>query len=196
MKRYMIASVLALCGLLFATSGEAGSFTSQSRSITAPSGFVPACKRYAWLCSGTKTGRAMSDGEALDVLRKVNGIVNSRVRAVSDRSNSGRSEDWTLPLNGRGDCEDFVLAKKKLLLDKGFRSDRLAVTVVLDRRGNNHAVLIARLESGDYVLDNLSGSVKSWNSTGYTYLARQSFENKRVWKVILSGPRAKQFTDA
>jgi predicted transglutaminase-like cysteine proteinase len=80
--------------------------------------------------------------------------------------------------------------KKKELMAAGFRSDRLALAVVLDRGGNNHVVLMARLSEGDYVLDNLSGGIKSWEKTGYTFIARQSFEHQRVWQVILAGPRA------
>jgi predicted transglutaminase-like cysteine proteinase len=46
------------------------------------------------------------------------------------------------------------------LLGAGFASNKLALSVVIDRRGNNHVVLLARLRSGDYVLDNLAGKVK------------------------------------
>jgi predicted transglutaminase-like cysteine proteinase len=173
--------------------GFAGSQIASSRAVGAPAGFVSACHRYSWLCANSP-GRAMGDDEAMAVLRRVNGHVNSTVKPAEDQATSGMREYWSLPINGRGDCEDYALAKKKELIDAGFKSDKLAITVVLDRSGHNHSVLMARLSSGDYVLDNLSGSVRPWESTGYTFIARQSFENKRVWKVILAGPRASQFS--
>lgn len=189
MKRYLILACLAVASILGSQPSFAGPLIAPTRSIAAPKGFAGACGQYAWLCVN-KAGRSMPDSVAMSLLKSVNRSVNARVRPVADRGNSDR---WSLPTNNRGDCEDYALAKKKQLIEAGFPANRLAMTVVLDRRGNNHAVLMARLNGGDYVLDNLSGSVKSWQSTGYTFLARQSFENKKVWKVILAGPRAKQF---
>jgi predicted transglutaminase-like cysteine proteinase len=81
----------------------------------------------------------------------------------------------------------------KTLLDIGFPTSKLALSVVLDRRGENHLVLIARLKSGDYVLDNLAYNVKPWQRTGYTFLASQNFNSKANWQVTLVGPRASQF---
>lgn len=186
MKPSLSLAVLAFTVLFTATPSHSGSFTTQTRSITAPPGFVPACSRYSWVCSNGHSGHAMKDPAALKLLGKVNSLVNSRVRAVAD---AGTRDAWTLPTSGKGDCEDFVLAKKKALMDSGFRSDRLSIAVVLDRSGNNHAVLIARLDGGDVVLDNMSRSVKAWDKTGYTYIARQNFDNKRAWQVIWAKPK-------
>lgn len=181
---------LALATL--AASGETGHSTSllqPIRTIGAPPAFVSACHRYQWLCSN-RPGRSMADVEALALLTRVNSEVNSAVRPADDRSTTGKEDDWSLPVAGKGDCEDYALMKKKRLIDAGFRSDHLALTVVLDRSGGNHVVLMARVGGGDYVLDNLAGSVRSWEKTGYTFVARQSFENKRIWQVILAGPHA------
>ncbi|KAA0699253.1 hypothetical protein DTW90_07490 [Neorhizobium sp. P12A] len=168
----------------------ANSHLASTRSVGAPPAFVSACHRYAWLCSN-RPGRAMSDNEALSLLKQVNSRVNAEVIPAEDVATSGKQDYWSLPINGRGDCEDYALLKKKELLDAGFKSDRLAMTVVLDRNGGNHSVLMARLDSGDYVLDNLGSRVKPWEDTGYTFIARQNFENQRSWQVILAGPRAR-----
>ncbi|MGL3605474.1 transglutaminase-like cysteine peptidase [Rhizobium sp. G187] len=189
MKRHFIAAALSLAAMLVSHQSFAGSFLPQTRSIAAPKGFASACSRYDFLC-GTRSVKALPNNEAMALLRKVNSSVNSHVRPMHDRA--GR-DHWALPVNNSGDCEDYALAKKKQLIEAGFPANKLAMTVVLDRRGNNHAVLMARLADGDYILDNLSGSVKSWKSTGYTFLARQNFDNKRSWKVILAGPRARTF---
>ena len=193
-----IAGLIAYTIVALVSSKEgsaAGSLLEATRSIGAPVGFVSACHRYSWLCSST-SGREMPDAEALSLLKRVNGHVNATVTSADDLAVYGKRDFWSLPTNGRGDCEDYALQKKKDLIDAGFKSDHLAMTVVLDRNGRNHAVLLARLKGGDYVLDNLTSGVRSWESTGYTFLARQSFENQRVWKVILAGPRARQFSGA
>ena len=135
----------------------------------------------------------MGDAEALSVLKAANAQVNAIVIPTGGISAVGRDDYWSLPINGRGDCKHYALLKKKTLIGNGFRADRLAVTMVLDQNGNNHAVLMARLNSGDYVLDNLTGSIRSWNETGYTFLARQNFQDQRKWEVILAGPRAGKF---
>lgn len=165
-----------------------------TRAIAAPEGFSSACQRYNWLCSSS-AGANMSDDKALELLSRVNRRVNTAIRPAEDRDVYGRSNYWTLPKDGRGDCEDYAMAKTKALLDAGFPGSKMAVSVVLDRSGNNHAVLMVRLSGGDFVLDNLTGTIKSWERTGYTFLARQKFNHKSAWEVILSGPRAKQFSE-
>lgn len=169
----------------------AASHLTATRFVGPPPPFASACHRYAWLCLA-HTGRAMGDQEALALLRQINSRVNAEVIPTEDSVTYGRADYWSLPTGGRGDCEDYALLKKKELQDAGFKSDKLAMTVVLDRNGGNHSVLMARLAAGDYVLDNLSGSVRPWEDTGYTFVARQNFQDERRWEVIVAGPRASQ----
>ncbi|WP_421361562.1 transglutaminase-like cysteine peptidase [Agrobacterium rosae] len=192
----MKTSVLAFALLSAATlcSNVSAGQLQATRSIAAPEGFSSACQRYGWLCSA-KAGVKMSDGDALALVTKVNRQVNAAIRPAEDSVVYGRSNYWTLPKDGRGDCEDYAMAKTKALLDAGFPASKMAMSVVLDRGGNNHAVLMVRLSDGDYILDNMTSSIKSWDRTGYTFLARQNFSNKAAWEVILSGPRAKQFSE-
>jgi predicted transglutaminase-like cysteine proteinase len=169
----------------------AASHLAATRFVGPPPPFISACHRYAWLCL-THSGKAMGDQEALALLKQINSRVNAEVIPAEDIVTYGRQDYWSLPTNGRGDCEDYALLKKKELQDAGFKSDKLAMTVVLDRNGGNHSVLMARLAGGDYILDNLSSSVRAWEDTGYTFIARQNFQDERRWEVILAGPRASQ----
>ncbi|MDM9626106.1 transglutaminase-like cysteine peptidase [Rhizobium sp. S152] len=189
------AVVLSLAAFLpfLPTETFAGSTLQASRSIRAPVGFSSACARYAWLCQN-KGGKPLNENEALSLLQSVNRQVNSSVTPAYDTATTGKAEYWSLPINNKGDCEDYALLKLKTLLNAGFPANRLAMSVVIDHGGNNHVVLIARLSSGDYVLDNLSRNIKQWGSTGYTFLATQNFNNKRAWQVTLAGPRARQFS--
>ncbi len=190
-----LAAFAAFTFVFTAFSGEsyAGSTLRASRAIGAPIGFPSACTRYTWLCHGNG-GHEMTDDKAMPLLQKVNRQVNAGVTPATDAQTSGKSEYWSLPINNKGDCEDYALLKLKTLLGAGFASNKLALSVVIDRRGNNHVVLLARLRSGDYVLDNLAGKVKPWASTGYTFLASQNFNDRSAWQVTLAGPRADQYS--
>lgn len=157
----------------------------------APPGFAPACRRYAWLCaSPSGAGDSFADAELLSMASEVNAKVNAAVVPMEDRANYGILDEWRVPENGRGDCEDYALFKMKLLLERGVDPRRLLTALVLDRTGSSHAVLVLRLESGDVVLDNLVSTVKPWERTGYTFLKKQSSHDRARWQVVLLGPRA------
>jgi predicted transglutaminase-like cysteine proteinase len=55
---------------------------------------------------------------------------------------------------------------------------------VLDEQGDGHAVLLARTESGDLVLDNRRDEIKRWTETRYQFLKRQSEQNPRKWLAL------------
>lgn len=160
------------------------------RLIKAPPGFTDSCKRYKWFCENQAAGAdPLGEVASLDLADKINRRVNFTISQLSDPENYGVADYWTLPNNGNGDCEDFVLQKYKLLLDAGVDGRKLSIAVVLDRTGDNHAVLILRHSSGDLVLDSLSSRIRPWNQTGYRFLAMQSSENKTEWEVVMNAPR-------
>ena len=43
--------------------------------------------------------------------------------------------------------------------------------VVIDGRGDGHAVLMIRTDRGDFVLDNKRNAILPWSQTGYVYVA-------------------------
>lgn len=86
-------------------------------------------------------------------LVEVNQIVNTEVRYRSDPDQYGLKEYWNIPLN-YGDCEDYALKKRQLLIDRGVRPDNLKLATCWTETGEYHAVLIVSLLDGDYVLDN------------------------------------------
>ncbi len=109
--------------------------------------------------------------------------MNRAVREVSDLNNFGRSDVWQLPSN-KGDCEDFALLKRKRLIELGWPSSVLLVTVVRDRRLGGHAVLTVVTDKGDCVLDNRTGRIRLWSKTPYIYFSRQSQSNPKNWVRI------------
>lgn len=159
--------------------------------VKAPPGFMDACRRYDWLCDVHARAAQPLDGDQLLALaRSVNRRVNGRITQLSDAENYGVADHWTLPANGRGDCEDIVLLKYRLLHEAGVDSRDLSMAIALDHAGENHAVLIMRHETGDLVLDSLTSRIEIWNETGYRFLAVQSVEDNSVWEVVAGRPRS------
>jgi predicted transglutaminase-like cysteine proteinase len=93
-------------------------------------------------------------------LEAVNAWVNRRIRYMDDDRLFGRRDLWASPavsLAGRGDCEDYALAKYQSLRELGFAEDRLRVVIVTDmRRRIGHAVLAVATADGLVILDNLN----------------------------------------
>jgi predicted transglutaminase-like cysteine proteinase len=84
---------------------------------------------------------------------------------------------WDLPTDGRGDCEDFQLLKRKLLAEAGLPRRAMRMAVVVDDEGQGHAVLMIRTDRGDFVLDNKVSTVLPWHRTGYIFVKRESEES-------------------
>ena len=126
--------------------------------------------------------------ERMSELRQINSHVNGTIVEVSDMDQYGREDVWTLPTSGRGDCEDFALLKRKLLLQRGWPASALSISLGTTSSGEAHAVLVVATASGEYVLDNLTSSILPPSQTGHTFLSRQS---GRGW-VSASGARTSE----
>lgn len=118
---------------------------------------------------------------------KVNDIVNRNVKPMSDYDHYGKDEVWAYPDDGFGDCEDYVLEKRRELMREGISLSDLLITVVKKKDGEGHAVLTVRTTRGDYILDNLTNEVKPWTSTPYRYLKRQATDDTGRWVTIREG---------
>ena len=185
----LLATVLGVAAVVSTPiAAESGQSTGEHKLVKAPPGFTDSCRRYSWFCANRDDGTA-APADVLDLAEKVNRRVNGSVRELTDAENYGTADYWTLPDNGSGDCEDFVLLKYKLLIEAGVPSQDLAIAIALDRYGDNHAVLILRHASGDLVLDNLVSRILPWNQTDYTFLAMQMSGDKSQWEVVVNQPR-------
>ncbi len=114
----------------------------------------------------------------------VNEYVNQSVAPVTDQDLYQTAEYWTYPTR-YGDCEDYALQKRRILMERGWPSGALLITVVIDTDNTGHAVLTVRTDQGDYVLDNQDYRVLEWEKTPYRYVKRQSPRNSGVWTRIL-----------
>jgi predicted transglutaminase-like cysteine proteinase len=97
--------------------------------------------------------------DELDRVEAVNRYVNGRVQFVDDSRQYGRPDMWAAASEtlrrGRGDCEDYAIAKLQMLRAAGV-SDRdmyLVIAKDLVRRAD-HALLVVRSGGHMLVLDN------------------------------------------
>ena len=87
-------------------------------------------------------------------LERVNLFVDGHVKPMTDMEHWGVVERWNYPDDGYGDCEDYVLQKRKMLIQAGWPREALLITVVRDKHGDGHAVLTVKTNTGEFVLDN------------------------------------------
>ena len=126
--------------------------------------------------------------EAFGELTNINRLVNTSIKPKTDKKHWGVADKWSYPDDGYGDCEDYALLKRRLLIEIGWLPAALLMAVVWDK-GFGHAVLIARTDKGEYVLDNQTSKVSLWSSTGYKFVKRQSPRDLKQWVYIDGDPR-------
>ncbi len=128
--------------------------------------------------------------DLLQQLFSINSHVNDRVKWTSDTGLYGKAERWAYPLD-RGDCEDIVLLKRRLLARAGWPMNALLITTVqepgIDQ--GRHAVLTVRTDRGELILDNQTPEILFWHETNYRFLARQSATDPNVWLSFAEQPR-------
>src|SRR5580704_543837 len=160
-----------------------------------PIGWVEFCVEYDPECK-TKPSTARDvvlSGQAWKDLIRINLSVNTNIKPMTDMEHWGVVERWNYPDDGYGDCEDYVLQKRKMLIQAGWPREALLITVVRDKNGDGHAILTVKTDRGEYVLDNQTDEVLLWSDTGYRFVKRQSQSDPNVW-VALGEPRAVPLT--
>ncbi len=200
-KYAFLAGLFALvCPLLWAAPSHAQSGLASNGKQTPsafmkifgpakpPYGFVQFCESNPERCitPAHDYSRFAATPERLSELDQVNRYVNETVRPLTDKEIYGVSEYWTFP-DTTGDCEDYALLKRDILIRRGWPESALLLTVVRDERGEGHAVLTVRTANGDFVLDNKITKVNLWHQTPYEYVMRQSYVNPKVWVSLERG---------
>lgn len=180
---------VVFAGLLAGLSGPAAMAMDDSLYVTEhgktkpPIGFVKFCAQSPAECKAHGafiTSRIKMTPERWSDLFQVNMRVNNSIKPASDQELYGEIEFWTYPVTA-GDCEDFLLLKKRDLESRGFPASALLITVVLDEHGEGHAVLTVSTDAGDYVLDNRRDDILLWKETNYRFLKRQTQRDPKQW---------------
>lgn len=155
-----------------------------------PIGWEGFCRKNAAACRlrDERPGIVMLDAETWSLIVKTNIDVNAAITPMSDDDHWGVAESWDFPDDGYGDCEDYVLEKRRQLHAAGLPLAALMITVVRDLEGAGHAVLTVRTDRGDFILDNKRNRILLWSQTGYGFIKRQANLNPMRWVSL--GPAA------
>jgi len=193
LARGAAASFIVVAALATPTASKANDrplFISTGDVAKAPIGWVEFCIEYDPECrtKATPPRDVVLTTPAWKDLERVNLYVNSHVKPMTDMEHWGVVERWNYPDDGYGDCEDYVLAKRRLLIHAGWPREALLITVVRDKRGDGHAVLTVKTDKGEFILDNQVDQILLWADTGYRFVKRQSQSDQNVW-VSLGEPR-------
>lgn len=162
-------------------------------------------------------GRGLSE---TDKLKRVNDFFNRRIAFDDDMSVWGQSDYWATPIEligqGRGDCEDYSIAKYYSLLELGIPINKLRLVYVKASQNSlGSTIQIAHMVLAYYpaptadpiILDNLNPNLVPasqrgdllpifsfngaglWMGTGNT----TSKSNLSRWQDLLSRARAEGF---
>lgn len=125
-------------------------------------------------------------------LNAVNRNTNRAIRHTPDAKQYGREDYWAIPTGrgARGDCEDYVLAKRSALIEAGVSPDALSIAIVRTRWGELHAVLLVATDRGEMVLDNLSQWIRRWDAVDYDWLERQVGSDLLTWRAVTGAGRS------
>ena len=134
------------------------------------------CQRYAAECAldPNEPARITLTPATWATIAAVNRRVNTALAPITDLEHWGTPDRWDLAEDGAGDCEDYQLLKRRLLADAGLPRRAMRMTVVIDEKGEGHAVLTLVTDRGDFVLDNKVSEVMAWHRTGYVFIKRES----------------------
>jgi predicted transglutaminase-like cysteine proteinase len=117
-------------------------------------------------------------------LTRINQLVNTKIKPLTDMEHWGVVERWSYPDDGYGDCEDYVLLKRRMLIQAGWPRQALLITVVRDARGDGHAVLTVKTDKGEFILDNQNEEILLWSETSYRFVKRQSQTDPNIWVAL------------
>lgn len=185
--RRVVRSTAHIMCLLWATlvggSAMAEGFMAAGSMTSQPIGHYEFCKSHPFECTirSRDRGPIALDDAWRATIEFINSSVNREITPMNDRDIYGKEEHWVYPTNGVGDCEDYVLEKRRRLHAAGIPLSALLITVVRKPDGEGHAVLTVRTTDGDLILDNLNDEVKLWSWTSYEFLKRQATTHTGRW---------------
>ena len=154
-----------------ATIGASPTRPDVFNSVALPISRSPLDDRWTRVADARVGGRAATFVAGLAArdersrIEAVNTYVNARIAFTSDSRLFGVADRWSSAndtlARGRGDCEDFALAKLAMLRRAGFADRNLYFVLLKDvARRADHAVLVVRSEGRFLVLDNGTDRVR------------------------------------
>ena len=154
-----------------------------------PVGYIDFCQNFPDECAahGADGAEALDEKRWRD-LQEVNTFVNhivipvDRPRLSITATRSGRCR------KRYGDCEDYVLLKRKWLVERGWPTGVAPRHRRLRRGGRRPRRPSRAHRRGDFVLDNKTDEIRRWYETAYRFVKRQSVTDPNRW-VSVGDPR-------
>jgi predicted transglutaminase-like cysteine proteinase len=191
-KRHQVAAVVAtvaMAAFILTLPAHASmvdltnpAFAQEGDATSIPIGHAEFCADRPAECRPNPSPVPVTglDEARWEALVEVNNAYNSAILPRTDAEFYGVAERWAYP-DGIGDCEDYVLAKRRELIDRDWNPSTLLITVVRQPNGEGHAVLMVRTDRGDLILDNQDGRILVWSETPYRFVKRQSQVDAGRW---------------
>ena len=172
-SRLYLACLALVCAL---TSAAAAPRLAAARPAPALTAWVIFCERHPSECAidPAEPEIISLDQTALELIQAVNQYVNRSMIPRRDIEHWGKLDQWDLPSDGVGDCEDYQLLKRKLLVEAGLPRRAMRMTAVIDDIGEGHAVLTILTDAGDLILDNKVDAVLPLHQVKYEFVKRES----------------------
>jgi predicted transglutaminase-like cysteine proteinase len=185
LSRPLAWAVLVALGLLgYAAASDLDKMLATLKRHGGPAAFFQDWRQLA------ENGKTLGTQEKL---KRINEFFNRRIQFVDDAQIWGQSDYWATPLEtiarGKGDCEDFTIAKYFTLLEAGMPNDQLRLIYVKARIGGPasnvtqaHMVLAfyAEPDAEPQILDNLITDIRP-ASRRSDLQPVFSFNSKGIW---------------
>jgi len=170
--RLLTALVTLVCALTSAAA--AGRLVASDPAPPLPA-WIIFCEQHASECmvDVAKPEIMPMTNNTLQIIEAVNHHVNRSISPRRDLDHWGKIDQWDLPTDGEGDCEDYQLLKRKLLVEAGLPRRAMRMPVI-DETGQGHAVLTIRTADGDLILDNRVDAVLRVHEVAYEFIKRES----------------------
>jgi len=156
--------------VLRTTDGVIDGMPNVFRSVALKVGHTPLDWRWRSVEDSPVTGapaayaRSLRDLDPAEKAALINQYVNRRVRYTEDIVQYGKADYWARAdetlRRGRGDCEDYAIAKLQMLREAGVSPHDLYLVLVNDLvRRADHAVLVMRAGNRMLLLDDGTNQV-------------------------------------
>lgn len=186
----MIRQAARMLATMYCVCTQPAHSTIETLEVVPPLSFALFCIQYPEECEEQPDRRItnfQSRGQRWRELNQINSTVNVAI-VPKKQVASQLDHDWQIfPFDGN--CSDYAVTKRHLLLRAGWPSSSLLLAEVIIRAsGEHHFVLLAREGRSVFVLDNLSTIVIELNEAldKYVLVRTESDRAPRLWVRTLA----------
>jgi predicted transglutaminase-like cysteine proteinase len=118
-----------------------------------PRSYLELCEnKFNGICGESKSSNVVIE---LKDLQKINKEINKKIKYVKDIKQYNKEDHWQNGLiTGKGDCEDYVIAKMEYLENLGFSYDNMKMVIGKNKNlPEEHMILVVKLNEIEYILD-------------------------------------------